>query len=66
MLSVEKPEAMASAQRVAEHLSGDYACLQRGKTVHPALLVGVAVVDNQPGDPPEQTLKRIKEFLTGT
>ena len=65
LLSVEKPEAMASAKRVSEHLSGDYACLQWGKTVHPALHVGVAVVDNQPGDPPERTLKRIKEFLTG-
>jgi GGDEF domain-containing protein len=65
MLSVEMPEAMASAKQVAEHLSGDYACLQWGKTVHPSLSVGVAVVDNQPGDPPEQTLKRIKEFLTG-
>jgi GGDEF domain-containing protein len=65
MLSVEMPEAMASAKRVAEHLSGDYACLQWGKPVHPSLSVGVAVVDHQPGDPPEQTLKRIKEFLTG-
>jgi len=65
LLSVEKPEAMASAKRVAEHLSGDYACLQWGKTVHPSLHVGVAVVDNQPGDPPERTLKRIQEFLTG-
>jgi hypothetical protein len=65
MLSAEKPQAMASAKRVAEHLSGDYACLQHGKTVHPSLHVGVAVVDHQPGDPPERTLKRIKEFLTG-
>jgi GGDEF domain-containing protein len=65
MLSVEKPEAMAGAKRVAERLSGEYACLQRGKTVHPSLNVGVAVVDNQPGDPPEWTLTRIKEFLTG-
>jgi GGDEF domain-containing protein len=65
MLSVEKPEAVASAKWVAEHLSGAYACLQKGKTVHPALQVSVAVVDHQPGDPPERTLKRIKEFLTG-
>ena len=65
MLSAEKPEAMASAKRVADRLSGTYACLERGKTVHPSLQVGVAVVDNQAGDPPERTLKRIKEFLTG-
>jgi GGDEF domain-containing protein len=65
MLSVETPEAMASAKRVAEHLSGEYACLQRGNTVHPSLNVGVAVVDHRPGDSPERTLKRIKEFLTG-
>jgi GGDEF domain-containing protein len=65
MLSGEKPEAMASAKRVAEHLSGEYACLQRGNTVHPSLNVGVAVVDHRPGDSPERTLKRIKEFLTG-
>jgi GGDEF domain-containing protein len=64
MLSVEKPEAMASAKWVAEHLSGAYACLQKGKTVHPAIHVTVAVVDNQPGDPPERTLKRIRDFMT--
>jgi hypothetical protein len=61
---VEKPEAMASAKWVAEHLSGAYACLQKGKTVHPAIHVTVAVVDNQPGDPPERTLKRIRDFMT--
>ena len=65
LLSVEKAEALATAKRVAERLSGDYACLQHGKTVHPSLHVGVAVVDTQPGDPPERTLKRIQEFLTG-
>jgi GGDEF domain-containing protein len=65
MLSMEEPEAMASAKRVAERLDGDYACLQSGKTVHPSLHVGVAVVDGQPGDPPERTLKRINEFLVG-
>jgi GGDEF domain-containing protein len=65
MLSEEKPEAMASAKRVADHLSGTYACLERGSTVHPSIQVGVAVVDNQPGDRPERTLKRVKEFLTG-
>jgi GGDEF domain-containing protein len=66
MLSMEKPEAMASAKWVADHLSGAYACLQRGKSVHPSLQVSVAVVDSQPGDPPERTLKRVREFLTGT
>jgi GGDEF domain-containing protein len=63
ILSVEKPEAVASATRVAEHVFGDYACLERGKTVHPSLHVGVAVVDTDPGDPPERTLKRIEEFF---
>ena len=65
MLSEEKPEAMASAKRVADRLSGTYACLERGRTVHPSIQVGVTVVDNQPGDPPEGTLKLIQEFLTG-
>jgi hypothetical protein len=65
MLPLETAEAMASAKRVADHLSGAYACLERGKTVHPSLQVSVAVVDNQPGDPPEGTLKRVQEFLTG-
>ncbi|MGA2722921.1 MAG: GGDEF domain-containing protein [Bryobacteraceae bacterium] len=65
MLSVEKPEAMASAKWVTEHLAGAYACLLKGKTVHPSLQVSVAVVDNQPGDPPERTLKRVQEFFTG-
>jgi len=65
MLSVETPEAMASAIRLADQLSGVYACLEQGKTVHPSLQASVAVVDNQPGDPPERTLKRVQEFLTG-
>jgi GGDEF domain-containing protein len=65
MLPVETAEAMASAKRVADHLSGAYACLERGKTVHPSLQVSVAVLDNRPGDPPEGTLKRVQEFLTG-
>jgi GGDEF domain-containing protein len=65
MLSVEKPEAMASARWVAEHLSGAYACLHKGKTVHPAIQVAVAVVDDQAGDPPERTLMRVQEFLAG-
>lgn len=65
MLAVEKSEAMASGKWVTEHLCGAYACQQRGKTVHPALQLSVAVVDTQPGDPPERTLKRVKEFLTG-
>ena len=41
MLPVGTPEAMASAKRVADHLSGAYACLERGKTVHPSLEVSV-------------------------
>ena len=65
MLSVEKAEALDSAKWIAEHLCGAYACLQRGKAVHPSLQVSVAVVDNQPGEPPERTLKRVKEFLPG-
>ena len=65
ILSVEKHEAMASAKWIAEHLSGAYACLQKGKTVHPALHISVAVVEHQPGDPPERTLKKVHEFFTG-
>ena len=63
MLSVEKSEAMARAERIADHLSGVYACLEEGKTVHPSLQASTAVVDSQPGDPPERTLKRVREFL---
>jgi len=63
MLSVEKPEAKASAARVAEHVSGDYACLERGRSVHPSLHVEVAVADTDPGDRPERTLKRLEEFF---
>ena len=65
MLAVEKPEPMASAKQVAEQLSGDYACVQLGKAVYPSLHLDVAVVDHQPGDPPEQTLKRVEEFFVG-
>jgi hypothetical protein len=63
MLPVETAEAMASAKRVADHLSGAYACLERGKTVHPSLQASVVVVENEPGDPPERALKRVQEFL---
>jgi len=66
MLSMETPEAMASAKRVADHLSGSYACLERGKTVHPSLQASVVVVEQQPGDPPERTLQQVQEFLTGS
>jgi len=64
ILSVET-EAMAGAKRLADQLSGVYACLEQGKTVHPSLQASAAVVDNRPGDPPERTLKRVQEFLTG-
>jgi GGDEF domain-containing protein len=66
MLSLETAEAMASAERVVAHLSGTYSCLERGKTVHPSLQASAAVVEQQPGDSPERTLKQVQEFLTGS
>jgi len=61
----KEPEAMSRAKRIAEQLSGDYVCLERGKTVHPSLHLDVAVVETQPGDPLERTMKRIEEFFVG-
>ena len=66
MLSMETPDALARAKRAADHLSGSYACLERGKTVHPSLQASVVVVEQQPGDPPERTLQQVQEFLTGS
>ena len=65
MLSAEKPEAIASAKRVADHVSGVYTCLERGKAVHLSLQASATVLEYQPGDPPERTLQRVQEFLTG-
>jgi GGDEF domain-containing protein len=35
MLSMKKSEALASGKWITEHLSGAYACMKAGKTVHP-------------------------------
>ncbi|MBZ5728431.1 MAG: GGDEF domain-containing protein [Acidobacteriia bacterium] len=64
ILALANPEAMAKAKWIAEHLSGDYACLKDGKAVHPKLQIGVAVLDAS-GEAPKRTLARVEEFLSG-
>lgn len=58
-----KREALTASKWVAENLSGAYACLKDGKTVRPSLQVSVAVVDREPGEPPQRTSARIAEFF---
>jgi GGDEF domain-containing protein len=61
-LDTNRPEAIARGRRLAEQLSGAYACLQDGKTVHTVIQLGVAVVDTS-GEPGARVLSRVKEFL---
>jgi GGDEF domain-containing protein len=62
-VTLPKREALAAARRIAEGLSGAYACLCDGKTVRPSLHVGVAVVERESGEPPARTLERAVEFF---
>jgi GGDEF domain-containing protein len=59
-----KRDAVQAARRVVADLSGAYSCLLEGKTVHPALLVGVGVVDREAGEAPERVLARLREFFS--
>jgi GGDEF domain-containing protein len=63
MLAMKKSEAIASGKWVTEHLSGSYACMKDGKTVHPALQLTVGVVDTVANEQPERILERIGVFL---
>jgi diguanylate cyclase (GGDEF)-like protein len=65
ILPAPRPEALARAKWISEHLAGSYACLQSGKTVRPALEVTVGVVDSDPDEPVELILKRVGELLNG-
>jgi diguanylate cyclase (GGDEF)-like protein len=59
-----RPEAVSLATHIADHLSGSYACLRAGKTVHPSLELRVGVVDSA-NDNPDRILHRITEILAG-
>jgi GGDEF domain-containing protein len=58
-------EALSAAKLLTQHLSGPYACVQGGKTVRPAIQVGVAVLEFVPGDQVERTLRKINQFFKG-
>lgn len=62
-LPMKKAEALASGKWVAEHLSGAYACMKSGKTVHPALQITVGIVETCPDEKPDRILERIGFFL---
>ena len=62
-VSLAKREAFAASKWITENLSGSYSCLKDGKTVRPSLQVSVAVVDREPGEPPQRTSARIAEFF---
>jgi GGDEF domain-containing protein len=65
MLTAKKSEALASAKWINEHLSGTYACLKAGKTIHPVLQLTVGVVDTAAHETPERIIDRIGLFLVG-
>jgi len=65
MLTTTKSEATASAKWITEHLSGPYACLHSGKTVHPMLQLSVGIVDTAAHDSPDSIIERIGAFLVG-
>jgi len=58
-------EALVAAKLLPQLLSGPYSCVQNGKTVRPAIQVGVAVLEFVPGDAVERTLKKINQFFRG-
>ncbi len=64
MLAMGKPETIARGRAIADQLSGDYACLQDGRTVRPAVQLSVAVVEGA-GETPDRILERVRAFLTG-
>jgi GGDEF domain-containing protein len=62
----EPRDPNSSANRWATaQLSGTYSCVQSGKTVRPSLQVGVGIVDSISRETAEETLDRVKMFLTG-
>jgi len=61
ILAMKKNDAMALANRIAEHLSGAYSCVLNGKTVRPTLRLTVAVLESAS----DRLLDRVREFLRG-
>jgi GGDEF domain-containing protein len=59
----ERAEALATASWIAEHLAGNYACLQRGKAVHPAIRLEVEVIDRPPGEDAEGSLAQVRAYF---
>jgi GGDEF domain-containing protein len=64
LVPLGKPETIALGKKIAEQLSGAYACLQDGKTVRPTIQLGVAVVAGA-GETAERLIERVQAFLTG-
>jgi GGDEF domain-containing protein/uncharacterized protein YqeY len=65
MLVADKPETMASAKWITEHLSGAYSCLISGRAVRPVLQITVGVIDTAAQDTAERIIERIGLFLVG-
>jgi GGDEF domain-containing protein len=63
-LPTHKEEAVTLAKWIAEHLSGAYSCLHEGKAVRPTLHLSVGVIEHV-GEPVEQLLAKVGEFLRG-
>lgn len=65
MFTAKKSEGLASAKWIGENLSGAYACLKSGKTVHPVLQLTVGIVETTAHETPERILERAGVFLVG-
>ena len=59
----EKAAAEATAKWISEHLSGKYACLRKGKAIHPAVQVEVEVIERRPGEDAEPALALVRDYL---
>jgi GGDEF domain-containing protein len=59
----EKDQAVATAKWMSQHLSGNYSCLQKGKSVHPSIDVEVEIIERPPGEDAEPALALVRDYF---
>jgi GGDEF domain-containing protein len=65
MIGESRDQNSSASRWATAQLSGTYSCVHSGKTVRPSLEVSVGIVDSISRETAEQTLERVKMFLTG-